>query len=114
MYSIFAHRQGSPLTEVVLNPSTSREPFSLPVKEVKQALGRKTSKLFCLVSPNNPTGLQFPVETVAELLESFPEKTVLLDEAYVEYARYNGAKELLKNHQNLVRMRYFSKTYGLP
>jgi histidinol-phosphate aminotransferase len=113
MYSIFANRQGSPLVEVVLNPSTSSVPFSLPIKEVKQALGRKTSKLLCLVSPNNPTGLQYPLETVTQLLESFPEKTFLLDEAYVEYARYDGAKELLKNHKNLIVMRTFSKAFGL-
>ncbi len=113
MYSIFAKRQGAPLVEVTVNPSTNKEPFSLPMKELKEVMARKTAKLLCLVSPNNPTALQYPIDTVAELLESFPDKPILLDEAYVEYARYDGARRLMKNHQNLAVLRTFSKAFGL-
>ncbi|MFI5422294.1 MAG: aminotransferase class I/II-fold pyridoxal phosphate-dependent enzyme, partial [Nitrososphaerales archaeon] len=113
MYSIFAKRQGAPLLEVTVNPSTSKEPFSLPVRELKETMGPKTTKLLCLVSPNNPTALQYSPNIVANLLESFPEKTILLDEAYVEYAKYDGARLLLKNHKNLVVLRTFSKAFGL-
>jgi len=65
------------------------------------------------VSPNNPTANQFPIEQIGEILEMAPDKPVLLDEAYVEYAKYDGAKRLLQSHSNLIVLRTFSKAFGL-
>jgi len=113
MYSIFARRQGSRFKELWLNSSTDEEPFSLPLNEVKDAWRKSGAKLLALVSPNNPTGNQFPIETVQDILETSPEKTVLLDEAYVEYAKYDAAKRLMKSYKNLVILRTFSKAFGL-
>lgn len=113
MYSIFAKRQKRSFQELFVNPSTDQEPFSLPVSDLKSAWGEKKYRILVLVSPNNPTGVQYPLETVKEILESQPDKTVLLDEAYVEYADYDGAKQLLKSYKNLVILRTFSKAFGL-
>jgi histidinol-phosphate aminotransferase len=112
MYPFFAKSQGFRLQDVWLNPSTAREPFSLP-SNVKEIWKRSRAKLLVIVSPNNPTGIQFPIEEITELLEVMPDKPVLLDEAYVEYAKYDGAKRLLKSHPNLVVLRTFSKAFAL-
>ncbi|HYB05097.1 MAG TPA: histidinol-phosphate transaminase [Nitrososphaerales archaeon] len=112
MYPFFAKSQGFLLQDVWLNPSAAKEPFSLP-SNVKEIWKRSRAKLLVIVSPNNPTGIQFPIEEITELLEAVPDKPVLLDEAYVEYAKYDGAKKLLKSHPNLVVLRTFSKAFAL-
>jgi histidinol-phosphate aminotransferase len=112
MYPFFAKSQGFLLQDVWLNPSTAEKPFSLP-SNVKEVWKKSRTKLLVIVSPNNPTGIQFPIEEITELLEAVPDKPVLLDEAYVEYAKYDGAKRLLKSHPNLVVLRTFSKAFAL-
>jgi len=112
MYPFFAKSQGFRLQDVWLNPSTARDPFSLP-SNLKETWKKSRAKLLVIVSPNNPTGIQLSVEVISELLEIAPDKPVLLDEAYVEFARYDGAKELLKAHPNLVVLRTFSKAFAL-
>jgi histidinol-phosphate aminotransferase len=112
MYPFFAKSQGFRLQDVWLNPFTAKDPFSLP-SNLKDVWKKSRAKLLVIVSPNNPTEIQFPVEEISELLETVPDKPVLLDEAYVEYARYDGAKQLLKAHPNLVVMRTFSKAFAL-
>ena len=113
MYPFFAKSQGFKLQDVWLNPSTAKDPFSLPAS-LKDLWNKQTrAKLLVIVSPNNPTGNQFPLEDITELLEATPDRIVLLDEAYVEYAKYDGAKKLLKAHPNLVVLRTFSKAFAL-
>jgi histidinol-phosphate aminotransferase len=113
MYPFFARRQGIKYTELWLNPSTSKAPFSLPLSKVKNAWKETKYRLLVLVSPNNPTGIQYAAEDIEEILETAPEKTVLLDEAYLEYAGYDASKRFLKTHPNLVVLRTFSKAFGL-
>ena len=114
MYSIFARRQRSKMNEVWLEASTSKDPFSLPLSALKESWKKRSdAKLLVIVSPNNPTGNQFPLEQIEEILEVAPDKPVLLDEAYVEYAKYDAAKRLLNAHKNLIVLRTFSKAFGL-
>ncbi len=114
MYSIFASRQKSKLNEIWLEPSTSKDAFALPFSRLKDAWKKQSgAKLLVIVSPNNPTANQFPVEQIEEILEVALDKPVLLDEAYVEYAKYDAAKRLLKAHKNLIILRTFSKAFGL-
>lgn len=114
MYPIFAKQQRVVLKEVWLNPSTAADPFSLPVSKVKQDYKRQTNaKLLVIVSPNNPTGIQYPIEQLEEILEEVPDKPVLLDEAYLEYAKYDAAKRFLNSHKNLLVLRSFSKAFAL-
>ena len=76
---------------------------------------RTRAVLVC--SPNNPTG---PVVTAAELdrlLALVPEDVlVVVDEAYVEFARAPKAAaglEAYRRHHNVAVLRTFSKAYGL-
>lgn len=115
IYADYATKQGYRMKEFRLNPFTSKDPFSLSASELIDAW-RNTSraKLLVIVSPNNPTGIQYPVERVEEILEATPSgKRVLLDEAYVEYGRYDAAKLLLKSYPNLIILRTFSKAFAI-
>ncbi len=74
------------------------------------------TKIVCIANPNNPTGSWHAPELLAEFLEGVPEEViVLLDEAYWEYvvAAHPEAARVPLAHPGLVRVRTFSKAWGL-
>lgn len=85
------------------------------------AISEKT-KLIFIANPNNPTGTWLDEETLSSFLSSVPSHViVVLDEAYFEFASdsqygvkgYPDGVELLKQFDNLIVTRTFSKAYGL-
>ncbi|MYE06130.1 MAG: aminotransferase class I/II-fold pyridoxal phosphate-dependent enzyme [Chloroflexi bacterium] len=65
-----------------------------------------------LTSPNNPSGDLVPRELLCEMLGRGA--TVMLDEAYIEFAgREASAQDLLREFPRLVIMRTFSKWAGI-
>jgi len=83
-----------------------RKDFSLPAR----FFGR-SAKLVYLPSPNAPTGVLHPLEEVDRLCET-TEGVVVLDEAYVDFAREHGLG-LLAKYANLIVLRTLSKSYSL-
>ncbi len=75
-----------------------------------RAAGAEDDALVILTSPHNPVGDAFPREALLELLEDG--RTVLLDEAYVEFSG-GSAVDLLAEHPRLVILRTFSKFAGI-
>lgn len=87
-----------------------REDFSLNVEGILES--SKGNKGICFIcSPNNPTGNQFELEDVKAIIEGF-HGLVLVDEAYVEFAK-NSLAKLVKKYENLIVTRTFSKAFGL-
>ncbi len=72
---------------------------------------RKSHAIY-LCSPNNPTGNQFDKSQVLEILDLLEKNLVIIDEAYVEFAKYSLTKYVQK-YPNLVILRTFSKAMGL-
>jgi histidinol-phosphate aminotransferase len=68
-------------------------------------------KLFFLASPNAPLGFAFPLDYVAELANSCA-GVLVVDEAYVDFADQH-ALALVKQHDNVIVTRTFSKSYSL-
>jgi histidinol-phosphate aminotransferase len=113
MYELLASRSGIKTKLVRTRGSKDKEgPFSLETKEIISVCNSSRVKMLALASPNNPTGIQYPLEQVKEILESLKTVTVLLDEAYVEYSDYSASR-LLSSFPNLVIVRTFSKAFGL-
>ncbi len=77
------------------------------------------TKLLFVANPNNPTGTYNTEEEVRTLLKAVPRSTiVVLDEAYCqfagEWADYPASiPDLVREHENVVVLRTFSKAYGL-
>ncbi|MBU1692856.1 MAG: histidinol-phosphate transaminase [Verrucomicrobia bacterium] len=69
------------------------------------------ASLFFLTTPNAPTGVQYPRETVREFCAHFP-GVVVLDEAYVDFAREHFM-DLALEFDNVLVARSFSKSYSL-
>ena len=67
-----------------------------------------------LANPDNPMGTWHSAETIAAALEALPEGCLLvLDEAYIEFAPDGVAPAIDINDPRLIRMRTFSKGYGM-
>lgn len=66
-----------------------------------------------LANPDNPSGTFLPAHEVRQLFEALPAETLLfLDEAYVDFVEDPPAPEL-PIHPRLLRVRTFSKAYGM-
>ncbi|CAM3885733.1 histidinol-phosphate transaminase [Mesobacillus zeae] len=70
-----------------------------------------------LCSPNNPTGVYITEGELLAFLDKVPKDVlVVLDEAYYEYVvadDYYNSPSLIREYQNLIVLRTFSKIYGL-
>ena len=112
MYSLIARRLGAQISQVKLRSSSDPKPFSMKLDEILKIARNKNAKILVLSSPNNPTGIQYPIDEIVTLLTELPNITLVLDEAYVEYGGYS-AEKLLGRYKNLVILRTFSKAFGL-
>ena len=65
-----------------------------------------------LPNPNAPTGIDLGLSSIRTLLENQPDKTVVIDEAYVDFGAQSSAA-LIQEFPNLLVTRSFSKSYAL-
>lgn len=70
------------------------------------------AKLVLLPNPNSPTGTTFPESEIRRLIEATTNGVVAIDEAYADFCGVT-AIPLLREYENLVVVRTFSKSYGL-
>jgi histidinol-phosphate aminotransferase len=92
---------------------------TVPLNKVDNSLNKsdfvrsaRESDIVYICSPNNPTGNQFEVNLVLDIVNSLEDKLFLLDEAYVEFANYSLISHVRK-HNNLIILRTLSKAFGL-
>ncbi|WP_101065429.1 pyridoxal phosphate-dependent aminotransferase [Roseovarius salinarum] len=72
------------------------------------------AKLVYFANPDNPMGSWHDGNTVTAALDDLPEGCLLLlDEAYVEFAPDGTAPRLSSDDRRVIRMRTFSKAYGM-
>jgi histidinol-phosphate aminotransferase len=72
------------------------------------------AKLLYLANPDNPTGSWWPAADVERLLDALPDGcTLVLDEAYVEFAPAGTAPPGAPDDPRLIRVRTFSKAHGM-
>lgn len=100
---------------VAVNTLPLAEDFSLP-GDIASLSG---SKLVFVCNPNNPTGTLLPLCEIARVAKTFPNALVVVDEAYIEFARNadgspaQSATGLMAEFENLVVLRTLSKAFGL-
>ncbi|MBM7701732.1 histidinol-phosphate transaminase [Metabacillus iocasae] len=84
--------------------------------EMLNVIDNKTTVVW-VCSPNNPTGTYVEKEELLTFLRAVPKHVlIVLDEAYYEYVTAEDFPEtvpLLKEFENLIILRTFSKAYGL-
>ena len=72
------------------------------------------AKLVYIANPDNPMGTQIDGAVLTKALDDLPAGCLLiLDEAYIDTAPAGSAPEIAINDPRVIRMRTFSKAYGL-
>ncbi len=72
------------------------------------------AKLIYFANPDNPMGTYHSAQVVERMVESVPDDCLLiLDEAYIELAPDDAVPALSPDDPRVIRMRTFSKGYGM-
>jgi histidinol-phosphate aminotransferase len=72
------------------------------------------AKLLYLANPDNPMGSHHPAQVITDLIAQLPPETLLvLDEAYADLAPPDAIPEISADDPRVIRLRTFSKGYGL-
>ena len=75
---------------------------------------KSQAKLIYFSNPDNPMGSWHDAATVQSLIDDVPDGSLLcLDEAYGEFAPDGVLPEIDVNDERVIRMRTFSKAYGM-
>lgn len=101
-YPVYSNLFGVPFEEVPL-----RNDFSLDIKAFSEAEGG-----VILPNPNAPTGIYEPLEGIRRILEGNPDRVVIIDEAYIDFAGPSAAT-LISEYDNLLVVRTTSKSRSL-
>ena len=92
------------------------EDLSIDLKKMYQSINSETA-LVQVTNPNNPTGMLLDADELSDFSKKASKKTmVLIDEAYNELTDdpdKNSMLPLVKQGENVVIARTFSKIYGL-
>ena len=79
-----------------------------------QAAEANPSSLIYLSNPDNPMGTWHTASRVQQMIDNLPsQSTLLLDEAYAEFANDPTTPIIDTSNLNVLRYRTFSKAYGL-
>ena len=107
MYSFDAELNDARLIQIPRKPY-----FSLDIEAIEEAVRKEKAKVIFIASPNNPDGSLLPRADLERLL-ALP-ALLVLDEAYVEFARANtSVLSRVTEQTNLIVLRTFSKWAGL-
>jgi histidinol-phosphate aminotransferase len=106
MYEVSANINDVEIRKVNLLPN-----FQLDLEKIAETIDKNTKIIF-ICSPNNPTGNSINREDIETILANF-KGIVVIDEAYINYARQKTFIQELTEYGNLVVLQTFSKAWGL-
>lgn len=106
MYEVSANINNVEVRKVNLLPN-----FQLDLDGIAEAIDEHT-KLIFICSPNNPTGNSIVRTDIETVLANFT-GLVVIDEAYINYAKQRSFIKELTEYPNLVILQTFSKAWGL-
>lgn len=92
---------------------TYADDLSIQVYDITSSISDKTS-LVILANPNSPTGNSLPSNSIQQIISRAKQFNVpiLIDEAYFGFSD-TTAEPFLKDYDNLIIARTFSKAFGL-
>ncbi len=102
LYPVVCGMSGQPLIDL---------PFDRSMQLDVAALAATDAKVFFLTNPNAPTGVAFSRSEIEAALQAI-DGLLVVDEAYVDFGG-ETAIPLLREYENLIVVRTFSKSYAL-
>ena len=106
MYEVSAH-----INDIEIRKAPLTEDFQLDLIHLENLVDAHT-KIIWICSPNNPTGNSIHREDILTVLNNF-KGIVVIDEAYINFARQKTFVQDLGEYENLVVLQTFSKAWGL-
>ncbi len=106
MYEVSAN-----INDVELRKVNLTADYQLDLEKIAETTDRHT-KLIFICSPNNPTGNSLNRKDIETILANF-NGLVVIDEAYINFARQKSFIQELTEYPNLVVLQTFSKAWGL-
>lgn len=106
MYQVSAE-----INDVAIKKATLLDNYQLDLVHLENLVDENT-KIIWLCSPNNPTGNCLNREDIEMVLNNF-NGLVVVDEAYINFARQRSWLQELQEYPNLVVLQTFSKAWGL-
>ncbi|HWV72191.1 MAG TPA: histidinol-phosphate transaminase [Pseudosphingobacterium sp.] len=106
MYEVSANINDIAIKKVNLTPN-----FQLNLEGIAEAIDEQT-KLIFICSPNNPTGNAINRDDIETILSNF-NGLVVVDEAYINFAKQKSFIQELLEYNNLVVLQTLSKAWGL-
>lgn len=106
MYQVSAE-----INDVAIKKATLLDNYQLDLIHLESLVDENT-KIIWLCSPNNPTGNCLNREDIEMVLNNF-NGLVVVDEAYINFARQRSWIQELSEYPNLVVLQTFSKAWGL-
>ncbi len=103
MYRHCAQARGMAVSDVRLD-----EHWDLDVEKMRLALATTNPNIVFIATPNNPTGNCMSEDRLRAVIEAAPDTLVVLDEAYVAFARTNVA-HLRRAYPNVATLGTISK-----
>jgi histidinol-phosphate/aromatic aminotransferase/cobyric acid decarboxylase-like protein len=79
-------------------------------------LKKEHHDIIIFVNPNNPTGTYVENEYIHHFAQENPEKTVIVDESFIDFSEKISVLSLLQNQplDNVIIIKSLSKTLGVP
>ena len=105
MYQVCADINGVEYRSVLLD-----DQFDFQADKLLAACDANT-KIIWLCSPNNPTGNSLNRDEMLKVLDAFG-GIVIVDEAYIDFARQLSMRQELVRHPNLIILQTMSKAWG--
>lgn len=106
MYEVSANINDVEVRKVNLLPN-----YQLDLEGIAEAIDENT-KLIFICSPNNPTGNSIIRTDIETILANF-KGLVIIDEAYINFAKQRTFIQELTEYPHLVILQTFSKAWGL-
>lgn len=104
-------RAGIPFDFLTLSP---QQQFAFLPHQMTGAL-RDDTEMVWLANPGNPTGAAMPPAHVKEMARALPDHvTLVVDEAFIDFAPERSCTPLLETISNLVILRSMTKFYAVP
>jgi histidinol-phosphate aminotransferase len=106
MYEVSAN-----INDIEIRKASLLDNFQLDLIHLENLVDENT-KLIWICSPNNPTGNSINRADIEAVLNNF-NGLVVIDEAYINFAKQKSFIQELNDYPNLVIMQTFSKAWGL-
>lgn len=106
MYEVSANINNVEVRKINLLPN-----YQLDLDGIAEAIDANTKMIF-ICSPNNPTGNSIIRTDIETILTNF-KGLVVIDEAYINFAKQRSFIKELTEYPNLVILQTFSKAWGL-